>query len=104
MELAGHVEGGARMSHLTQSEIDALQLSTLDKATPFLLRWVSKGQLSVARYYGGCTFQGRHYFYLPLTDELIRDDVVRWLAKYRKRQKNRRALLVNFSDDQGERL
>ena len=75
------------MSHLTQSEIEALQLSKLDIATPFAISGVSNGQLSIARYYGGCTYQGKQYFYVPLTDELIRDDVVKWLAKYRKAQK-----------------
>lgn len=75
------------MSYLTEQEIIALNESTLDTVTPFAMRWVSKGQLSIARYYGGCKFQGRDYIYMPLTDELVRDDVVAWLAKYRKSRK-----------------
>ena len=75
------------MGHMTEAEIDALQLSNLDRATPFAIGGVSQSQLSIARYYGGCKFQGRNYSYLPLTDELLRDDVVKWLAKHRKAQK-----------------
>lgn len=79
------------MSHLTEEEIDSLQLSDLDRSTPFLIQGVSQSQFSVARHYGGCTFNGKHYSYVPPTDELIRDDVVRWLAKHRKAQKKAEA-------------
>lgn len=72
---------------ISKAEIEALQLSKLDRATPFLIAGVSRSQFSIARHYGGCRIQGRNYSYLPLTDELIRDDVVKWLAKYRKAQK-----------------
>lgn len=72
---------------ISKAEIDALQLSKLDRDTPFLIAGVSRSQFSIARHYGGCRVQGRNYSYLPLTDELIRDDVVKWLAKYRKSQK-----------------
>jgi len=70
--------------HMTEEEIDALQLSKLDRATPFVIGGVSQSQLSIARYYGGCKFQGQNYSYLPITDELLRDDVVKWLKKHRK--------------------
>lgn len=90
------------MSHLTQSEIDALQLSKLDRDTPFVINGVSNGQLSIARHYGGCTFrctfQGKKYIYMPLTDELIRDDVVKWLEKYRKRKKKQACPVMAWSD------
>jgi hypothetical protein len=75
------------MSHLTEAEISALQDSKLDRATPYLIQGVSNTQLSIARHYGGCKFQGRSYSYIQPTDELVRDDVVKWLAKYRKAQK-----------------
>lgn len=75
------------MGHMTGAEFEALQLSKLDRATPFVIGGVSQSQLSIARHYGGCKFQGRNYSYLPLTDELLRDDVVKWLAKHRKAQK-----------------
>ena len=75
------------MGYMTEEEIDALQLSKLDKATPFAIGGVSQSQLSIARHYGGCKFQGRIYSYIPTTDELLRDDVVKWLTKHRKTQK-----------------
>ena len=75
------------MNYLTDAEILAVNLSKLDKLTPFAISGVSNSQLSIARYYGGCTYQGRGYMYVPLSDELIRDDVVKFLAKYRKEQK-----------------
>ena len=71
-------------SHLTQSEIDALQLSTLPRDTPYIVQGVSHTQFSVARHYGGMTYQGKFYSYIPTTDELIRDDVVKWLKQHRK--------------------
>lgn len=72
------------MGHMTEEEIDALQATKLDRATPFVICGVSRSQLSIARFYGGCKFQGRNYYYIPTTDELLRDDVVKWLAKHRR--------------------
>jgi len=43
---------------------------------PEIIRNVSYTQLSVARHYGGCTFQGRDYRYCPVDDTLIRADVL----------------------------
>ena len=75
------------MGHMTEQEIEALQATKLDRATPFVICGVSRSQLSVARFYGGCTFRGRNYIYIQPTDELLRDDVVKWLAKHRKAQR-----------------
>ncbi len=75
------------MGHMTSEEIDALQATKLDRATPFVICGVSRSQLSIARFYGGCKFQGRNYYYIQPTDELLRDDVVKWLAKHRKAQR-----------------
>jgi len=75
------------MGHMTEQEIEALQATKLDRTTPFVIYGVSQSQLSIARFYGGCKFQGRHYSYIPTTDELMRDDVVKWLAKHRKEQR-----------------
>lgn len=75
------------MGHMTEKEIEALQATKLDRATPFVICGVSRSQLSIARFYGGCKFQGRNYSYIPTTDELLRDDVVTWLAKHRKAQR-----------------
>lgn len=71
-------------SHLTQPEIDALQLSGLPRETPFLIRWVSQTQFSIARHYGGAKFNGSDYTYIDATDELIRDDVLKFVTKMRK--------------------
>lgn len=71
-------------SHLTESELAALQDSGLSRAAPFIIQGVKHTQLSVARHYGGCTFHGHGYTYFSTTDELIRVDVAKWLAKYRK--------------------
>lgn len=74
------------MSFITQQELQALRAAPLSKTTPFAIAGVSTGQLSVARHYGGCRFGGQGYSYIPTTDELVRDDVVRWLARHRKAQ------------------
>lgn len=71
-------------SYLTESEIDQLQASKLPRDTPYLIGGVSHGYFSVARHYGGAKFQGKSYTYLPGTDELIRDDVLKWVTKLRK--------------------
>lgn len=75
------------MSHLSDLELTMLDLSDLPRDTPFIIQHVCQTQFSIARHYGGCTFQTRHYSYIPTTDELIREDVVRWLSKLRKKAK-----------------
>jgi hypothetical protein len=40
-------------------------------------------QLSIARHYGGATVNGRSFYYLPDTDELLRRDVFRWIERRR---------------------
>lgn len=59
----------------------------LSRETPYGVAGVSDTQFSVARHYGGCTYNGQHYVYLPLTDELIRHDVLQWLAKKEREQR-----------------
>ena len=53
------------------------------------LAWnnVSYTQLSIARHYGGMRIDGAQYTYLP-TDELIRDDVLKFVTKLRKQKKS----------------
>ena len=72
------------MSHLTKDELAALQKTILSRDTPFIIQGVSTTQLSIARHYGGCKFQNREYRYVPPTDELVRDDVIKWILDYRK--------------------
>ena len=49
---------------------------------------VSMTQLSIARHYGGCKVQGKHFVYNPMDDSLIREDVVKWIAKQKKSRKS----------------
>jgi len=72
-----------RTSYLTADEVQAAQ--TLHKRAPFALPNVSMGFFSIARYYGGLTYQGCHYTYMPGHDECVRDDVLRLVAKLRKK-------------------
>ena len=72
------------MSYLTPEEIDALQSSKLTRETPYVMRDVTHGMFSVARYYGGANYNGASYTYMAPTDELVRDDVVKWIKKRRK--------------------
>jgi hypothetical protein len=72
------------MSYLSQPEIDALNASDLSRTTPFPIQGVSQGMFSIARHYGGAKFNGSDYAYIPEHDELVRDDVVKFVAKMRK--------------------
>ena len=72
-----------RTSYLTADEVQAVQ--TLHKRAPFALCNVSMGFFSIARHYGGCTFQGCHYTYMPGHDDCVRDDVLRLVTKLRKK-------------------
>lgn len=71
------------MSMLTAADIEALQTSDLDRKTPFVIRGVSQSQFSVARHYGGAKFNDASYTYDPKADELVRDDVLKWLKSRR---------------------
>ena len=53
---------------------------------PEEILYVSHGQLSIARLYGGCVFGGHHYTYFKDEDKLVRNDVLK------KRKKDLAAL------------
>lgn len=72
-----------RTSYLTAAEVQAAQ--TLHKRAPYALCSVSQGFFSIARHYGGLTFQGCHYTYMQGHDECVRDDVLRLVTKLRKK-------------------
>ena len=76
-----------KASYLTESEIEALQSSNLPRKTPFAIQGVMNTQLSIARFYGGIRYNGDGYTYMPDGDELIRDDVLLFVAKLRKKQR-----------------
>lgn len=77
-----HDEDRERTSYLTFDEVQAAQM--LHKRAPYALCNVSMGFFSIARHYGGITYQGCHYTYMPGHDECVRDDVLRLVAKLRK--------------------
>jgi hypothetical protein len=69
-------------SFLTTEELEAIQ--GLPQSSPYLIRGVIHTQFSIARHYGGVTYAGQPYTYIPLTDELIRADVLRFIQRRRK--------------------
>ena len=76
-----------KTSFLTDSEIEALQTSNLPRNTPFAIQGVMNTQLSIARFYGGIRYKGDGYTYMPDGDELIRDDVLKFVTKLRKKNR-----------------
>ena len=69
------------------SDLLGVEACGLHRRTPYGMTNVSMTQLSIARHYGGCTYQGDSYTYLPHTDELIRDDVLNWQRKQKRAAK-----------------
>lgn len=65
------------------SEIEIIAIQHLPRASPYLITGVSQSQLSVARHYGGCQYQGQEYVYVQTTDELVRADVARLVSRLR---------------------
>ena len=63
------------------SALIGLDACPLHRKTPFGITSVQTTQLSIARFYGGIQYNGNYYAYLPDTDELIRDDVLKWRLK-----------------------
>jgi hypothetical protein len=66
----------------------------LSRKTPYGMTNVSMTQLSVARYYGGCNFNGQTYTYFPDTDELVRDDVLSWSKGKKAKPANKQEPLL----------
>jgi hypothetical protein len=64
-----------------QSILADLDACPLHRKSPFGITNVMQTQFSIARYYGGINFNGSMYIYYPDTDELIREDVMKWKAK-----------------------
>lgn len=69
------------------THLDGLDNCPLHRDTPFGIRGVSQSQFSIARHYGGIKFRGQSYTYCPDTDELIRDDVLRWKHQQERAEK-----------------
>ena len=79
-----------RTSYLTADEVQAAQ--SLRKQAPYAVCGVSQGFSSIARHYGGMTYQGCHYTYMPGHDECVRDDVLRLVTKMRKKPASKKAM------------
>jgi hypothetical protein len=60
---------------------EALKDCSLHLRTPFMIENVSHSRFSVARFYGGISYNNEHYVYFPDTDSLVRSDVLAWLKK-----------------------
>lgn len=75
-------------SYLTESEVEQIQV--LHKRTYYAVCHVSTTIFSVARLYGRATIQGEPFTYFPDTDELIRDDVLKFVADLRKPKRRKR--------------
>ena len=54
--------------------------------TPRVMFGVSNSKLSIARHYGACTYNGAAYTYAEEADALVRNDVLAWLVKERKKR------------------
>jgi len=61
--------------------LDSIKNCPLDRKTPFGIAGVRGSPFSIARHYGGIKFQEASYTYMPHSDELIRDDVLKWARK-----------------------
>jgi hypothetical protein len=62
---------------------------------PYAIGFVSQTQLSIARFWGGCKYNGYHYTYFPNEDTLIRDDVLKYAVEERKRRGQMSGKLVD---------
>jgi hypothetical protein len=70
------------VDHLTAID---LQLAGLHQRAPYAIHGVMNTQLSIARHYGGITYQGEGYTYIPESDELVRNDVIKHLKIAQKK-------------------
>lgn len=70
-------------NYLTAAEVQAAQ--ALHKRAPYSVTGISTSIFSVARHFGGMTYQGCNYTYMGAQfDECVRDDVLKMVTKLRK--------------------
>ena len=83
-------------SALSSAELLALQLSDLPVVphAPFIIQPVAGTIYSTCRHAGRATVQGYAYTYVSAFDELIREDVLRWLRKCRGEDRRRETALA----------
>ena len=90
----------AQDTHKKQSILMELDDCPLHRDSPYGVTNVSMTQLSIARYYGTINFNGFKYIYNPMTDELIREDVLKWQTKQcRAKQKSNRKKNEDIQDN-----
>ena len=69
--------------YLTAAEVQACQL--LHQRAPYSVTGISTSIFSVARHFGGMTYQGCKYTYMGSQfDECVRDDVLKLVTKLRQ--------------------
>ncbi len=73
-----------RTSYLIHEEVRAAQ--KLHRRAPYAISSISQSVFSIARLYGGMTYQGCAYTYFPEHDECVRDDVLKMVEKMRKKK------------------
>lgn len=61
-----------------------MEVKTGKSDTPERIHGVSDTQLSIARHFGGITYNGASYTYLAESDSLIRNDVLKRDERARK--------------------
>ncbi len=61
-------------------------IHTLDPHENIGWRNVMMTQLSIARFSGGITYNGKHYVYNPQADELVRGDILKRAMKWKREQ------------------
>ena len=93
------------MSYFTPDEKLRLSFEPFNPGDPPIgYMDVSRTQLSIARYSGGCTVQGRHYVYFPEHDELWRDDILALVHGWRRTDAMAKELPALPPQVQGELL
>lgn len=83
-------------SALSAAELLALQFAGLPvvEHAPFIIQPVTGSIFSTCRNAGGATVQGYAYTYVSAFDELIREDVLRWLKAHRGEDARRQKALA----------
>ena len=71
-------------TYFTADEAAAIEAGFPDDGVPIMYCDVSYSQLSLARHAGGAMVHGRRFTYVTATDELIRDDLLKWIERRRR--------------------
>ena len=72
------------INKIDQTHLDLLKTCPLPDKPVHAIGFVTQTQFSIARHYGGIRFQGVEYTYLPEGDQLVREDILKWLNEQMK--------------------